>query len=135
MNSLIKISSTLIVLLSAFIFSCTSTDTPVDVENSLVGEWQHTERAYSIGAGLIVEEVNRGEIYEIRSDGSFTYDSGGRASGTWNVSADNILNFNYKEEIEDRIVNFKYEFDGNMLIFRPAFVICTDGCYDKYEKR
>ena len=136
MNPSYKVSTIIIALLSIFLLSCSSdTEAPNLGDSSLVGKWQLTERAYSIGAGLIVEEVSRGEIYEIRSDGTFTYDSGGRASGTWDVSADDILNFSFKEEVEDRIVNFKYEFDGDALIFRPAFVICTDGCYDKYERR
>ena len=129
-----KINSAFFVLLSAFVFSCSSSDVPVITDKSLVGDWQHTERAYSIGAGLIVEEVSRGEIYEIRSDGTFTYDSGGRATGTWGISDDDILNFSFKEEVEDRIVNFKFELTGNTLILTPAFVICTEGCYDKYER-
>ncbi len=133
MTTLFKVSSVFIFFLSLFLFSCSGSDEPILNDNKLVGEWQHTERAYSIGAGLIVEDVSRGEVYEIRADGTFTYDAGGRDTGTWEVSDDDIINFRF--EVEDRIVNFKYEFDGDALIFRPAFVICTDGCYDKYERR
>ena len=125
----------LILLACLFLTSCISADDPTASDISLIGYWQHTERAYSIGAGLIVEDVIRGEIYEIRKDGTFTHESGGLVSGTWEITPDNVLKFIFKEEVEDRVINLNYEINNDNLILSPALVICTDGCYDKYERR
>ncbi len=94
--------------------SCDSSDVN-DGNDPLIGKWHHTKRAFSAGADPIIEDIEDGGIYGIREDGTFTYLFDGRSSGTWDISSDDILNFNFDEEVEDRVVNFNYEIVGSEL--------------------
>lgn len=121
-------------LLAISLLSCTDSGEAITID-SIVGEWQHTERAFSAGAGLIVEDVIRGEVYRINDDGTFTYVFEEEFTGTWEITVDDVLSFNYDVVVEGRISDFTFEVDGDELILKPAFVFCTEECFNKYERR
>jgi len=120
-------------LFGAYFISCASESTEVITDEPLIGQWTHIERAFSIGGPLITEDVNDGVVYNIKSGGTFTLMSATSESGTWRV-ADDVLSFDFDGEVGDRIVDFKYEIDGDILTLSPAFVICVEGCFDRYKK-
>ena len=134
MPASLKIFGTLFLFAMTSLMSCSDSDVS-DNNDSIIGEWQHKESAFSIGAGFIVEDVTNGEVYRINDNGTFDYDFGQELTGTWEVTVDDVLSFNFDPVIEGRIVDFKYEIDGDELILKPAFVFCTEECFDKYRRR
>ncbi len=114
--------------------SCTDIEDNINTD-SIIGEWQHTQRVFSAGGDLIVEDVIGGEVYRIDGDGTFTYIFEEEFTGTWEVTTDDVLSFSFEVVVEGHISDFTFEVDGDDLILKPAFVFCTEECFNKYERR
>ena len=104
----------------------------------ILGKWQYVETLDYNPPGPYI--ITDGPIIEFKSDGSFTSNQNVNfPGGTYTVSTDSIISFNFISNIENSINKKKIILNSdNELILDNDYSgsgACTEGCGERYEKR
>lgn len=131
----------ILIVLSIFLFYCSSSNQNLNEDFSIIGEWKMIESYISAGGPQFWVDVENGFEYTFFRDRTFiSSDYFGCTSGKFNVGSDE-LSLEYdcdgiKEKLGNSsgITTYKFNFDDGYLLLTSTTVFCVEGCSYKFEK-
>lgn len=103
---------------------------------SLVGKWQLVQQKVGIGPPGEWVDISGGQIYEFKTDGTFTISEHHLCTtGEYEMKNDSlVLKNDCLEDSTERI--FSIEMHSSHFTISPIYpAMCTEGCFYRYEKR
>lgn len=102
--------------------------------SKLIGKWQLSEEKVSVSYRAEWVDVEDGEIIQFNADGSFSGSSRPSCNGSFEIHHDRLtLRSNCAQDIissEFRIIKIS----STLMVVTPTSIMCTDGCFYRYDK-
>jgi hypothetical protein len=124
------------------IFSCSNNDDSLNLEKSLVGEWQLVETYVDPGDGSgSWQKVDNGFFYIFSPNGQFTSNRFSECkSGKYAVVLNKLtLDYNCEGfttgvENPEGIFVEEITFESSNMIMKPTYLFCIEGCGWKFKR-
>ncbi|RNL75563.1 hypothetical protein ED312_21340 [Sinomicrobium pectinilyticum] len=112
-----------------------SEDSDVTDDRFVTGKWQMTRKYVSTGGNNVRwDTVKDGEIYQFKTDSTFTSNATDCQEGKFSVKGDSLrLDFNCNYDVEPQIMRFYFE-GGDLVLSPLSPTFCIEACLYRYER-